>query len=353
MHKKVYKEPFLPYGAQILCFLLFLLIGCSTDSDNNLICKESAGELIISTAEELIEFAKLVNDGDDFLCKTVKLSANIMLNDTTDWQSWGEGGLLVNHPITSPANTWTSIGHSRNRSFNGTFDGNGFVVSGVYTRLTGGFFGWLDSNGTIENLGVVASYIGYKNYVGGLVNLNYGKISNSYFIGLVYGDANVGGLVGDNNSTINNSYSSGTVLGTRNNVGGLVGVNSGTINNSYSNSAAKGATILGGAIAGDRVGGLVGCNASLINNSYSSGIVAGRSGNGGLVGYDAQNDNYCKGTINNSYYDKETSYQNDQGKGEGKTTAEMKQQITFDGWDFGSIWGISDTINDGYPYLLK
>jgi hypothetical protein len=333
-------------------FLFFLLISCSTDSDDNLVCKESAGEFIISTAEELIEFAELVNVGDDFLCKTVKLNANIMLNDTTDWQNWGEAG-LIGHPNTHPANTWTPIGRSRWSSFNGTFDGNGFVVSGVYTRgaEAGGFFGWLDSNGTIKNFGIVASYIGYQTYVGGLVNNNYGKINDSYFIGLVYGE-DVGGLVGDNMGAINNSYSSGTVLGMRN-VGGLAGYNSATINNSYSNSVTKGATVLGGAISGNRVGGLVGCNNGLINNSYSSGIVAGRSGNGGLAGHDANNNDYCKGTINKSYYDKETSYQNDEGRGEGKTTAEMKQQSTFIGWDFDKIWGINNTMNDGYPYLLK
>ncbi|MDR0517420.1 MAG: hypothetical protein LBH25_10300 [Fibromonadaceae bacterium] len=329
-------------------FLFFLLISCSTDSDDNLVCKESAGELIIGTAEELIEFAKSVNGGDDFLCKTVKLNANIMLNDTTDWQNWGEAG-LIGHPNTRPANTWTPIG----RSFNGTFDGNGFVVSGVYTRgaEAGGFFGWLDSNGTIKNFGIVASYIGYQTYVGGLVNTNYGKISNSYFIGLVYGES-VGGLVQDNSGTINNSYSSGTVLGMRN-VGGLVVYNGNgrTINNSYSNSLTKGATVLGGAISGDRVGGLVGCNCGLINNSYSSGKIAGSSNIGGLVG--ASPDDYCEGKVINSYYDKEISYQNDEGKGEGKTTAEMRQQSTFVGWDFDKIWGINNTMNDGYPYLLK
>ena len=38
--------------------------------------------------------------------------------------------------------------------------------------------------------------------------------------------------------------------------------------------------------------------------------------------------------------------------GEGKSTPEMKNISTFSGWDFETIWGISGTLNDGYPYLL-
>lgn len=44
------------------------------------------------------------------------------------------------------------------------------------------------------------------------------------------------------------------------------------------------------------------------------------------------------------------------GQDTAKTTAEMKTQSTFVGWDFGEIgvnvWGIDASTNDGYPYLL-
>ena len=30
----------------------------------------------------------------------------------------------------------------------------------------------------------------------------------------------------------------------------------------------------------------------------------------------------------------------------------MKQQITFNGWNFINIWGIERGFNDGYPFLL-
>jgi len=55
------------------------------------------------------------------------------------------------------------------------------------------------------------------------------------------------------------------------------------------------------------------------------------------------------GTVNNSYYDSQTSGRNDNnGKGTPKTTAEMKLKSTFNNWDFNDIWGISN----GYPTFL-
>ena len=65
---------------------------------------------------------------------------------------------------------------------------------------------------------------------------------------------------------------------------------------------------------------------------------------GGLVG-----NNYNE--ITSGYYDSETSGQSDEGKGEPKTTAEMKQQSTYTGWDFENIWAIAPAKNNGYPYL--
>jgi len=56
-----------------------------------------------------------------------------------------------------------------------------------------------------------------------------------------------------------------------------------------------------------------------------------------------------EGTIEYSYYDKETSGQDDTGKGIPKTTAEMMQQSTFETWDFTNIWRINE--GNSYPYL--
>jgi len=69
---------------------------------------------------------------------------------------------------------------------------------------------------------------------------------------------------------------------------------------------------------------------------------------GGLVGYT------IVGTVNNSFWDTQTSGQSTSSGGTGKTTAEMKTQSTFlnAGWS-PSIWYMDPgaDFNDGYPYL--
>ncbi|MGC8844862.1 MAG: PASTA domain-containing protein [Candidatus Hydrogenedens sp.] len=101
--------------------------------------------------------------------------------------------------------------------------------------------------------------------------------------------------------------------------------------------------VIGG---GDDTGILVGRNnGGIVRNCYSTGRVS-CSGEyvGGLVGYDN------RGTVSQSYWDVETSGQSSSAGGTGKTTAQMKQQATYVGWDFVYVWGIVE--NSSYPYLL-
>ena len=109
------------------------------------------------------------------------------------------------------------------------------------------------------------------------------------------------------------------------NLGGNISVeeNYGTIEKCYSNGRS-----------------LVERNYGTIKNCYNTGS--------SLVG---SNYHGNEGTIENSYYNNETSNQNDTGKGEPRTTTQMKQQITFINWNFNTIWGINSNINDGFSYL--
>ncbi len=77
--------------------------------------------------------------------------------------------------------SWTPIGSS-SKPFNGTFDGGGFEISGLYINATSlssnlGLFGY--SYGTIKNLTVSGSVTG-GSYVGGIAGENEGIISDCH-----------------------------------------------------------------------------------------------------------------------------------------------------------------------------
>jgi PKD repeat protein len=66
---------------------------------------------------------------------------------------------------------------------------------------------------------------------------------------------------------------------------------------------------------------------------------------GGLIG-----DSYDENKIYDSYWDIETSEQNNSSGGIGKNTTEMKIQSTFVSWDFNNVWRIIE--NETYPQFL-
>ena len=272
----------------------------------------------ITTCEEL---QNMKNN----LSRNYYLGKDIDCSDTVKWNS-GAG--------------FVPVGNYSNK-FTGTFDGRGYKITGLFINRPTDYEGLLGCTGSgseIKDAGLEDVDVTGDSFVGGLVGTNYGTITNSYSTGSVSGVYGYGGgLVGENDGTITNSYSAGSVSGGECYGGGLAGVNVGTINNSYSTGTVTGCL---------DVGGLVGHNSGTITNSYSTGSVSGNCGNcyvGGLVGYNPG------GTITNSYWDIETSGQSSSAGGEGKTTAEMKQQATFVDWDFLNIWDIIEEVT--YPYL--
>ncbi len=271
------------------------------------------------------------------------------------------------------------IGYYRSSSdkkpFIGVFDGNGHIISNFsYTskdKSRIGLFSYVEGlikdlrlvdpdvnggtgydvsslvgylwNGTVTNCYIDGGNVSGTKYVGGLVGINYGIITDCYSTGSVSGDSSIGGLVGYNQGTITDCYSTGSVSGDSS-VGGLVGGNGGTITNSYAS---------GGVSANEEVGGLVGRNYDTITNCYSTGRVSGIRDVGGLVG-----DNY-KGTVTTSFWDIETSGRSTSEGGMGLSTAEMQTMSTFTdaGWDFvgefengpSDLWACP--LGGGYPIL--
>ncbi len=244
---------------------------------------------LISNADELRLFASMVNSGNPGI--SGRLTADIELNNTEGWENWGN---------TPPANSWTPIGSDAN-PFTGTLDGDGHSVSGIYINSTAnyqGLVGFLDNGGTLQNLGVKASYIKGGGYVGGLCGWNTGNVTNCYNSGSLAGSEGVGGLCGWNRGTVTNCYNTGSVEGDYS-VGGVCGYNdSGPVTNCYNT----------GSVSGNMyVGGLCGQNYATVTNCYNTGSVSGNMYVGGVCGTNGG------GNVTNCYNTGKVTGSNDVG----------------------------------------
>ncbi|MBH1941209.1 InlB B-repeat-containing protein [Mobilitalea sibirica] len=221
----------------------------------------------IYTAEQLAGLAKLVNEGNDFKYKTITLEADIVLNDFT----------------SSIRRPWKSIGHAYELPFNGTFEGNHHVISGIYADdpliTYQGLFGCILRSGTVKNV-TVDGYISGLKILGGIVGDNHGSISGCInkveITALEIGISYVGGITGWNgNGTITECYNLGKISGNGSDIGGIAGGNTGMVQNCYNH----------GDISGRRPGGIVGRNLSdaIITNCYSIGKIVSSYKAGGIA----------------------------------------------------------------------
>jgi hypothetical protein len=235
-------------------------------------------------------------------------------------------------PTANEGKGWRPIiGPGGDPPFTGTFDGQGYKIRDLFINLPGvgyvGLFSIVGEAGRIEDIGVVNADVTSTAYIGGLVGVNLGTVSNSYSSGRVSCPWSAGGLVGNNLGTVSNSYSTANVTGDTG-AGGLAGGNSGgTVSNCYATGSVTG---------GQGAGGLVGTSNGTVVNCYSVGSVTGDSDIGGLVGY-------SDGIVTNSFWDTQTSGQATSAGGIGRTTAQLRDIATF----LGATWNITTVTSPG------
>lgn len=193
----------------------------------------------------------------------------------------------------------------------------GTNVTGGTSAGLGGVVGVNTEKGNVQyvdSLGVTNGGATGSSNIGGIIGTNNGNMYSGYNESIVSGNDKVGGIIGENKSgkTVSNVVNATSVTGaTKGNdiseyVGGLVGVNSGSVTNGRNN----------GTITGNEyVGGLVGNNASensvltnLVNDSSASitGVkyVGGIAGsNAGTITADKNNNNLInRGSITGYQY---------------------------------------------------
>jgi hypothetical protein len=323
------------YPLTIMGCLLLFASGCGDDNGSNSNSTDkpagsgtSLDPYLIASLNNL----KWLTENSAEWGKSYKQTANINASTATTWNH-GSGFFPIGNPATP---------------FKGTYDGGGYTidqlkVSAVSSNL--GLFGYT-IRATIKNLKMTNVNVSGTTRIGGLVGYSdtSSTVSNCSSTGSVIGStAAVGGVVGLNSyhSTVSNCYSTSSVTGgsISYDIGGLVGLNldNSTVSNSYSTGSVAGGS------GSYQIGGLVGDNfTSTVSTCYSTGSVSGTSSVGGLVGRNIS-------IVTNSFWDKQTSGQTTSPGGTGMTTAEMKQQATFTGWDFTTIWKITEGVS--YPKL--
>ena len=208
---------------------------------------------LIKTAQQLADFAYLVNHGNDFKGKHVALAADITLNDIT---------FDDNNEPTKRDNLkmWVNIGEYgffSNDYFCGSFDGRDHTIRGLYINAFRddytGLFGAI-SGAEVRNLNIKDSYI--ESDTGGEIFGDTGEstgflvgymkpsvisnchVSNSHVNIHSYGGFKIGGIVGQGSGdgkTVESSSFSGTmkiyhVRGTVY-VAGIMGIGAPTLKN--------------------------------------------------------------------------------------------------------------------------
>ena len=285
----------------------------------------------ISTQEQLAGLAELVNNGNSFAGKIIQLDNDIALNADNLYSSEDVyfesnkpdfSGTFSVPTISSSAILWTPVGTLTN-TFNGTFDGDGHTISGLYTDVSKsyqGLFGAVGTGGCVENV-TVSGVVAGNQYVGGIAGYSSGAtIQNAINDAVIYASGGasaggggtskagqVGGIIGIGTGTsanpviVTGCINNGTVTAPNCNKGGRAGGIVGIFDSSADYATVSECTNNGNINSYQYVGGIVGgqfASHVYIKSCYNTGSVTGASSGsayvGGIVGV-------CCGPIENCY----------------------------------------------------
>lgn len=271
------------------------------------------------------------------------------------------------------------IGLNLSTSFTGSYIGDEHTIDSLYINRPSqdyvGLFGYVyGSASEINALFVTNATVIGKDNTGILIGeLSSGTVINSFTSGSVTGNNAIGGVCGFmvTNASMERCESNASISGIYE-LGGLVG-RTGSSSIIYSNSQGTitGTGLIGGLVgraeytpisecystsnvSGDEyIGGLIGVfDSETLLHCYSVGTVTGNLDVGGLIGLNL-------GTVQQSFWDAESSGQTTSPGGTAKTLLEMRTKATFTdaGWDFtgesangaADTWKMGECKNNGYP----
>lgn len=195
----------------------------------------------ISNVKDLISINENKSSLNGYYIQTNDIDLSFYLSTFGEGYNEGKGW--------NPIGTYKDVtdGTNLENSFQGTYDGDGYSITGFYINRSdefaynAGLFGYVSTLGSIQNLRIVTSEAQNKvrSYAGILAGVCEGEIKNCISEGNIsnysgeYIFKNLGGLVGRNAGTITSCFSLASVSGD-DSTGNLVGSNEGKIINSYS-----------------------------------------------------------------------------------------------------------------------
>ena len=160
--------------------------------------KADAKTLIIDSVEDLYGFME-VSAGTNFAGQTIKLGADIIVNkaDEATLAAWRDGS-------KDAENVWVPASSVYDKSFAGTFDGQGHSIKGLYLSTDwafSGFFSSIAPNGVVKNF----------------------RMEDGYFCNTNQTNAMFGSVVGDLRGTVRNVYSNAIIVSYGSQAAGIAG----------------------------------------------------------------------------------------------------------------------------------
>lgn len=323
----------------------------------------------ISSAEQL-------NNVRSYLGSHFILVNNIDMTEVTS-----EGGEYYND-----GGGWNSIGGTGQNAFCGSFDGAGYVISGLSSTGAGLF---VQNDGLIQNLGMENVSIVSSDSAAAVAAKNNGVIINCYSTGEIYSEDHTGGIAAVSGGTISYCYNSANVTSKSSfqTAGGIVGYlgDNGTVSCCYNTGNIKLLNLPGASGTGS-AGGIVGeglySDATLVENCFNTGAVYVQdSGDyaGGIAGSYIDDISHCYNIgqifgsdnnaaiiskmnsdtvidtcfLDNGEEDLTGAYRSsdDTELSNKRTLEEMILQATFGGFNFDTIWEIPESGCYPYPML--
>ena len=198
-----------------------------------------------------------------------------------------------------------------NASFEGSFDGGGYLISGLFIDRSStrgvSLFATTGSGSVLENIALVGANVTGNNTTGTLVGYAQGTVRQSWASGRLKANQVGGGLVGQSDGQLEGSFAVVTVMGSSDS-GGAIGILGGSARRSFALGSAQATSIGGGLIGtlsfgtvshsfatgditGGSSGGLVGASSGQTSDSYATGSAE----DGGLVGAGSASRSYRVG----------------------------------------------------------